>query len=124
VWGQPWFTAPNFPNNLAAIWQKHWAYLQQQHAAPVVLGELGARSVGQDVEGTWQRTLIAYLKANRIGYWYWAWNANSGDTGGVLQDDWKSVNATKLRVIQSYVWPLLAGGPSAKLPDVYQWPAK
>ena len=124
VWGQPWFTAPNFPNNLAAVWQRHWAYLAQQQAAPLVLGEFGARSVGQDVEGTWQRTLIAYLKSNGIGYWYWAWNPNSGDTGGILQDDWKTVNEAKLRALQAYEWPLLGGGTAANLPDVYHCPAK
>lgn len=124
VWGQKWFTAPDFPKNLAGIWQQHWAYLSQQHAAPLVLGEFGGRSVGGDTEGTWQRTLIAYLKANGIGYWYWAWNPNSGDTGGVLQDDWKTVNEAKLRAIQAYEWPLLGGGSTSKLPDVYHWPAK
>jgi len=124
VWGQSWFKAPNFPNNLAAVWQQHWAYLEQQHTAPLVLGEFGARSVGGDLEGTWQRTLIGYLRANGIGYWYWAWNPNSGDTGGVLQDDWKTVNDAKLRVIQAYQWPLLGGGSASKLPDVYHWPAK
>ena len=102
---QPWFTAPDFPNNLAGIWQEHWAYLEQQNTAALVLGEFGGPSVGQDVEGTWQRTLIAYLNANGIGYWYWAWNPNSGNTGGILQDDWKTLNQSKLEALQAYEWP-------------------
>jgi endoglucanase len=99
---QPWFTAPDFPNNLAGIWGQHWAYLEQQHTVPLVLGEFGGPSVGQDVEGTWQRTLIAYLKANGIGYWYWSWNPNSGNTGGILRDDWTTLNESKLRALQAY----------------------
>jgi endoglucanase len=124
VFNQSWFNAPDFPKNLPAIWQKHWGYLAQQHTAPLVMGEFGGRSVGQDVEGTWQRSLLAYLKANGMGYWYWAWNADSGDTGGVLQDDWKSVSEAKLRMIQTYQWPALGGASNAKLPDVFHWPAK
>ena len=127
VYNQSWFQAPGFPGNLPAIWQQHWAYLEQQHLAPVVLGEFGGRSVAQDTEGIWQRTLVNYLVTNRIGYWYWAWNANSGDTGGILQDDWKTVNAAKLKMLSVYEWPLLAGAAQTKykasLPNVYSWPA-
>jgi len=127
VFGQSWFSAPNFPNNLAGVWQQHWGFLAQ-HGLPVVVGEFGGRSVGQDVEGVWQRTLIAYMKSSGIGYWYWAWNANSGDTGGVLQDDWKTVNAAKLMALQTYEWPLMGGAQVQAsvraLPNVYHWPAK
>ncbi len=124
VWKQKWFTTPNFPDSLPPVWQQHWAYLAQEHKAPVVLGEFGGRSVGDDLEGKWQRTLIGYLKANGISYWYWDWNPNSGDTGGVLLDDWKTVNASKLRALQGYEWPMLARHASSKLHDVYSWPAK
>jgi endoglucanase len=128
VYGQSWFQAPNFPANLAGVWEKHWGYLEQQQAAPVVLGEFGGRSVGQDTEGVWQRTLVSYLRSNGMGYWYWAWNANSGDTGGVLKDDWKSVDQPKLEMLKAYEWPLLAGAAQAKyqagLPNVYSWPAR
>ena len=26
---------------------------------------------------------------------WWAWNANSGDTGGIVQDDWSTVHCLK-----------------------------
>ncbi|MBX7149180.1 hypothetical protein K1X76_08835, partial [bacterium] len=35
----------------------------------------------------------------------WSWNPNSGDTGGILKDDWKTVNCEKyqnLRRLMSY----------------------
>jgi endoglucanase len=28
-------------------------------------------------------------------FFYWSWNPNSGDTGGILQDDWQSVSLDK-----------------------------
>jgi endoglucanase len=72
----------------------------------VFVGEFGGRSMGQDTEGVWQRSLLAFLKANDISYAYWAWNPDSGDTGGILKDDWKSVNQSKLDVLNAYQWPV------------------
>jgi len=115
VSGQRWFSEPNFPANLPTIWNAHWGYIVQQDIAPVLVGEFGGRSVGDDVEGTWQRSLFGYLKDNRLSYAYWSLNPNSGDTGGVLNDDWQTVNQAKLAVIANYQAPLqrqaiVAGG--------------
>ena len=107
---QQWFQVPN-PEDLAhilpAIWQKHWAYLQKNGTAPVFVGEFGGGSMGQDAEGVWQRTLVSFLKTNDINYAYWSWNPDSGDTGGILENDWKTVNQSKLDVLSAYQWPLL-----------------
>jgi endoglucanase len=109
VWKQKWFSAPNFPNNLASIWRKHWAYLQQDGIAPVLMGEFGGRSVSPDtVEGKWQRTLVQFLKDNHISYTYWTWNPNSGDTGGVLKDNWKSIDKAKLDLLKTWQAPQLS----------------
>jgi endoglucanase len=81
----------------------------------VVLGEFGGRSVGRDQEGVWQRKLVEYLKQNKISYTYWSWNPNSGDTGGVLADDWTTVNKDKMALLKSYQAPM-AAKPSASNP--------
>ena len=106
VYSQPWFGAPGFPDNLPDVWRRHWAYLQADSIAPVLLGEFGGRSVGQDPEGRWQRALVAFLKSSRIGWTYWAWNPDSGDTGGVLEDDWKTVDPAKLALLATDQQPL------------------
>ena len=31
-----------------------------------------------------------------MSWTYWSWNPNSGDTGGILADDWQTVNTNKL----------------------------
>jgi len=107
VYKQSWLKASNFPNNLPGVWQKHWAYLQKAGTAPVFMGEFGGGSMGQDAEGVWQRSLVTFLKTNNISYAYWAWNPDSGDTGGILQNDWKTVNQSKLDVLNAYQWPML-----------------
>ncbi len=110
VYNQPWFQAPkpaDLAHTLPAIWQKYWAYVQEDGIAPVLVGEFGGPSMGQDTEGVWQRTLVSFLKAHHISYTYWAWNPNSGDTGGILNNDWTTVNQSKLNVLKTYQWPLL-----------------
>ena len=95
VYLQGWFKDPTFPNNLPSVWDKHWGYIAKQGIAPVVLGEFGGRSVGSDAEGKWQRALIAYLAQNQIGFISWALNPDSADTGGILEDNWLTVNPAK-----------------------------
>lgn len=102
VYLQGWFQDPEFPANLPGIWDHHWGYLAKEGIAPVLLGEFGGQSVGDDAEGIWQRELVKYLKANGISYTYWSLNGNSGDTGGILGDDWKSVNQDKQALLASY----------------------
>ena len=105
VYPQPWFQAPDFPENLPTVWTEHWAGLKSQGVAPVLVGEFGGRSVGEDREGVWQRHLVAFLKQHRISYAYWSWNPDSGDTGGILKDDWRTVDRAKLDLLATYQWP-------------------
>jgi endoglucanase len=132
VWMQSWFQAPDFPRNLPSFWQKHWSYLQLQNTTPVLMGEFGGQSMGADLEGIWQRALVAYLKANQISYTYWSWNPDSGDTGGLLEPDWKTLDPAKMDVLSAYQWPLLDNpqlpkgqgqmpNPAAAR-DAYEWP--
>jgi len=113
VSGQSWFSVPNFPQNLPPLWHQQWAYLVQEGIAPVWIGEFGGRSMGTDTEGVWQRSLVSYLKENHVSYAYWCWNPNSGDTGGILEDDWLTVNQAKIDVLSAYQWPLLGQPPGS-----------
>ena len=106
---QSWFQAKNFPDNLQGIWERNWAYLKDQGIAPVLLGEFGGQSVGNDTEGKWQTTLVAFIKQHGISYTYWSWNPDSGDTGGILNYDWQTVNNAKLDLLRTYQAPLLPG---------------
>lgn len=106
VFPQPWFDDPSFPNNLAAIWDRNWGYLHKNNVAPVLMGEFGT-TLRDSRDQTWLRTLMAYLGTGvgGINFTFWSWNPNSGDTGGILNDDWTTVNTTK----QAYLDPYLLG---------------
>ena len=108
VYDMAWFQAPNFPKNLPSIWRKHWAYLQLDDIAPVILGEFGDTSVSTDPDGTWQRAMAAYIAHNGFGYLYWSWEPNTQDSSGLLENDWTTVDQSKLAVL-----PYLRSLPSA-----------
>ncbi len=112
VYAQPWFSAADFPNNLPAIWDSHWGYLAKQNLGPVVLGEFGGRSVGDDADGVWQRTLMDYVQQNGFGWLSWAFNPDSGDTGGLLSDDWLNVVQAKADLYQGHLAAPLDVGSS------------
>jgi endoglucanase len=115
VYPQSWFWASDFPRNMDRIWEQHWAYLQQEGQAPVLVGEFGGRSVGSGVEGVWMRELIAFMKEYGFSYTFWAWNPDSWDTGGLLEDDWKTLDQAKLEQLASYQCPLMQPSTSAPL---------
>jgi endoglucanase len=110
VYWQPWFDAQDFPDNLPSIWDSHWGYLAREELAPVVLGEFGGRSVGSDPEGVWQRALMDYVHQHGIGWLNWSFNPDSSDTGGLLSDDWLTVEEEKAQLYRGHLAPPLDVG--------------
>ncbi|MFI1564239.1 glycoside hydrolase family 5 protein [Streptomyces sp. NPDC020490] len=103
VYNQNWFMDKDFPNNMPAFWDKHWGFVKKENIAPVLLGEFGGRkSAGKSTEAVWQQSLMQYLKKNGMSYTYWCWNPDSGDTGGVLQNDWKTLDQGKKDLLSVY----------------------
>lgn len=99
VYRQPWFDAPDYPANLPAVWEKFWGFLAGRETVPVLLGEFGSR-LESEADRAWLRELMAYLVERDIGWIWWSWNPNSGDTGGILQADWVSVDQTKMDLLR------------------------
>ncbi len=115
VYPQSWFSDPSFPANLEGVWDAHWGFIRKQGIAPVVVGEFGAHSTGADIEGTYQRKFVQYLKQNGIGYLYWALNPDSPDSGGLLERDWETPAGNKLELISTYQSPLIGITATASL---------
>jgi endoglucanase len=57
-------------------------------------------------------TLVDYLDEARISFAYWAFNPNSGDTGGLVADDWVTPRRATLDLLR----PLLGAGTPAPPP--------
>jgi endoglucanase len=98
VFDQPYFGGSDFPGNMPDIWDEHFGFLYDgQHA--VVPGEFGGHYTDKDK--VWQDAFVDYLLAkNAHSAFYWCLNPNSGDTGGLLEDDWKTVDMGKLALLQ------------------------
>ena len=100
VFAQPWFSDPNMASILQNRWDTGFGYIQKKGIAPLLVGEFGAKNVGLDtIEGQWIRQFTEYLRSRGISWTFWAWNPNSGDTGGVLKDDWTTVHAEKMDML-------------------------
>jgi len=105
VYPQPWFS-PYDPAVLEDRWQRGFNYIATEGIAPILVGEFGGHEVGTDtVEGQWQNQFVDFLAREGHSFAYWAWNPNSGDTGGILTADWVTVDQAK----QDMLARLLAG---------------
>jgi len=100
VYNQPWFSDPTFPNNMLSRWETGFNYIATQGIAPILIGEFGGRQVdSSSKEGIWQQKLVDFIAQKNLSFTYWSWNPNSDDTGGILQDDWRTVNAAKQQLL-------------------------
>jgi endoglucanase len=99
VASQPWFSAPDYPANLPGQWDKTWGYLQKTGVAPVLLGEFGTK-LETTSDRQWLAALVSYLHDRRMSYAYWSFNPNSGDTGGLVADDWVTPQVAKLTALR------------------------
>ncbi|MNJ30904.1 Endoglucanase E1 precursor [compost metagenome] len=107
VAAQTWFEDPSFPNNMSGIWDATWGYISKEGIAPLIVGEFGGRNVDTlTVEGRWQNALIDYIGENGLYWTYWTLNPNSGDTGGLLLDDWSTWNRPKQDMLDRIMKPV------------------
>ncbi|GAA0998720.1 cellulase family glycosylhydrolase [Subtercola frigoramans] len=105
VYNQTWFSASNYPANLAGVWDKNWGFIAKTGSAPVLLGEFGTK-LETDSDRKWLSSIVSYLADNSMSFAYWSFNPNSGDTGGLVKDDWVTPQTEKLAALQ----PLLGAG--------------
>ena len=101
VFVQPYFNDSSFPNNMVDIWETHFGYLVDRGYS-VIIGEFGGRygNGGDPRDRVWQDTLINYMDGKGMtNFFYWSWNPNSGDTGGILQDNWQDVWQDKITLL-------------------------
>ena len=126
----------NFPHNLDAVWREHWLDPARTAGATLVVGEWGGVYEGDDAE--WQETFKTFLLEHHLSSFYWcattppphphhststssstsrSLNPNSGDTKGLLLDDWRTPHAAKLALLSDLpstpVLPLLASVAAA-----------
>jgi endoglucanase len=95
LYPQAWFMAADYPMNLTKVWSDHWGYLAEQDLAPVFVGEFGTKLETASDE-QWLHALTTYIGQHGMSFAFWSLNPNSNDTGGLLKDDWTTVQDAKL----------------------------
>lgn len=104
IFQQEWFSDPTYPRNLPGVWNRNWGYLMKENIAPVWVGEFGTK-FESDSDQKWLTSMVSYLRATKAGYAYWSYNPNSGDTGGLVADDWTTPQQAKLRALRPVLAP-------------------
>ncbi|MGF7177598.1 cellulase family glycosylhydrolase [Azospirillum doebereinerae] len=114
--GFGWFSDSSFPNNMSSVWTDAWGYLVQNDVAPVLVGEFGTKlATTQDTQ--WLNAITDYMNGDwngdgksdlaagdqGVSWTYWAWSPGSGDTGGILNDDY-TVNTAKVNIIKEAMY--------------------
>jgi endoglucanase len=104
VAAQSYFSDPTYPANMPGIWDTLFGHLLGQ-GFTVFTGEFGGHyttsSTPAQNDKLWQDSYVTYLiNKGMKNNFYWAVNPNSGDTGGVLLDDWKTWDNGKLLLLQ------------------------
>ncbi|MEV6692859.1 cellulase family glycosylhydrolase [Micromonospora sp. NPDC051196] len=106
VFEQPWFAGDFDKESLTNdVWRPNWFYIHEQNIAPLLIGEWGGR-LGQDArQDRWMAALRDLMTENGIHHTFWCLNPNSGDTGGLLLDDWTSWDETKYnQMLKPALW--------------------
>ncbi|NLT56568.1 MAG: cellulase family glycosylhydrolase [Actinomycetales bacterium] len=105
VYEQPWFTGTFDKDSLTTdVWQPNWLYIHEEKIAPLLIGEWGGR-LGQDArQDKWMTALRDLITENGLHQTFWCLNPNSGDTGGLLLDDWKTWDETKYKMLRPALW--------------------
>jgi endoglucanase len=101
VYGQPWFEDATFPANMPGIWDKYFGYLYNDNTAPLLVGEFGIKTLGGKDE-IWVKKFLTYM-GSKYSWTFWCFNPNSGDTGGIVGDDWSTLVQWKYDLLKPYL---------------------
>lgn len=96
---QTYFSDPSFPSNMNAIWDRHFGFLERTGTGALLIGEFGGWMKSENKDDVWQQTICDYFARNDMDWIYWCVNPNSGDTGGLLEDDWVTPVQKKLAML-------------------------
>ncbi len=103
VYMQPWFSSGyNYNSLLKDCWQNNWFFIHKDKIAPLLIGEWGGYMTEPNL--TWMTHLRTLIKKYKLSHTFWCFNANSGDTGGMVKDDFKTWDTKKYNFVKSALW--------------------
>lgn len=109
VWEQEWFKKDFTTQTLLDdYWYDTWAFLVEEKLSPLFMGEWGGFYDDEhDPTGDnrkWMKLLRDYMIEKRIHHTFWCFNENSGDTGGLLINDFQDWDIPKYEFVKEALW--------------------
>jgi endoglucanase len=106
VYEQPWFYAGFSKATLIRdAWYDNWLYIHDKGIAPLLIGEWGGfMDAGRNE--VWMRALRDMMIEKKMHHTFWCLNPNSGDTGGLIGNDWLTWDEAKYNLVKPSLWQL------------------
>ena len=103
VYEQPWFEGDyDYKSLKKDCWQDNWLYINDEDIAPLLIGEWGGFMTEPNI--TWMTYMRKLIADNHLNHTFWCYNANSGDTGGLVLDDFTTWDDEKYDFVKEVLW--------------------
>ncbi len=103
VYEQPWFQGSyTYDSLMKDCWQDNWFYIHEDNIAPLLIGEWGGFMTEPNI--TWMTYMRELIQKNMLNHTFWCFNANSGDTGGMVLDDFTTWDEEKYAFVKEVLW--------------------
>ncbi len=103
VYQQEWFKGDYDYNSLKKdAWNDNWLYIHDNGTAPLLIGEWGGYMTQPNLK--WMTYLRQLIKEKKLNHTFWCFNANSGDTGGLVKDDFVTWDKEKYEFVKEVLW--------------------
>lgn len=108
VYEQPWFSGGfTYDSLYKDAWHPYWLYIEEENIAPILIGEWGGFMQGDNLK--WMEYIRDLIGKENLHHTFWCFNANSGDTGGLVKDDFKTWDEEKYALVKPVLWQNSAG---------------
>ena len=103
VYEQPWFEGKyTYDSLMKDCWHDNWFFIYEKNIAPLLIGEWGGFM--REPNLTWMTYMRQLIKKYHLNHTFWCLNANSGDTGGLLLDDFTTWDTEKYNFVKEVLW--------------------
>jgi hypothetical protein len=83
-------------------WRDSWFYIHETGIAPLLIGEWGGFMTEPNLK--WMTLMRRLIRENRLHHTFWCYNANSGDTGGLVLHDFTTWDTEKYNFVKPALW--------------------
>ena len=103
VYKQPWFNGTfDYDSLMKDCWHDNWFFIYEEEIAPLLIGEWGGFMTEPNI--SWMKLMRQLIKTYHLNHTFWCLNANSGDTGGLLLDDFTTWDSEKYEFVKDVLW--------------------